>query len=146
MEIDIVITNDRFNEKSYPNGLSFIKLISEDKSLISVIEENPEEIELLTNSKMSNDIESLISKHLTLNSDFALKLNILDSMDCTCLEGKSKLGFVIQNIMIDNYQLILTRKHWREINKLSLFFDAVDYGSIDDFIEYSLKRNKSKKA
>lgn len=60
-------------------------------------------------------------------------------MDCSCLTSKSNLGAILQTIMIDNFQLVLTRKHWKDTSKLTLFFDAVEYGSVDEFIERSLK-------
>ena len=146
MVIDIEITGNRFKNNKNSFGLSFAKLINDDSSLKSIIVENPTEISMLIKNEFSEGLEYIISKHLSIDKDFALKLNLLDSFDCTCLEYKTSLGRVLKDLMIDNYQLVLTRKHWRETNKLILFFYAVEYGSVDDFIENCLKKNKSKKA
>ena len=47
--------------------------------------------------------------------------------------------------MIDNFQLVVTRKHWSDTNKLILYFDAVEFGCVDDFIDKITKNNKSQK-
>lgn len=83
---------------------------------------------------------------LTLEENFALKLNLLDSVDFSCFQQTTSLGSIVKEIMIDNYQLILTRKHWSEINRLKLFFDVVDYGNIDDFIMHAIHRKQSNKS
>jgi hypothetical protein len=145
MEIEIIITGNRYNNDITSFGQSFVTLINDDSSLKSIIEDNPEVIAVLIKKELTDGIESIIPKHLTIDNDFVLKLNILDSIDCTCLQGKSQLGSVLKEIMIDNYQLVLTRKHWRETDKLNLFFDAVEFGGVDDFIRYILKRKKAKK-
>ena len=145
MEIEIIITGNRFNNNTTSFGQSFVTLINNDNSLKSIIDNNPEVIAVLIKNELTDGIESIIPKHVTIDNDFALKLNILDSIDCTCLQGKTQLGSVLKEIMIDNYQLVLTRKHWRETDKLNLFFDAVEFGDVDDFIRYILKRKKTKK-
>ena len=145
MEIEIIITGNRFNNNTTSFGQSFVTLIKNDNSLKSIIDNNPEVIAVLIKNELTEGIESIIPKHVTIENDLGLKLNILDSIDCTCLQVKTQLGSVLKEIMIDNYQLVLTRKHWRETDKLNLFFDAVEFGDVDDFIRYILKRKKTKK-
>lgn len=145
MEIEIIITGNRFNNNTTSFGQSFVTLIKDDNSLKSIIDNNPEVIAELIKNNLNDGIESIIPKHVSIDNDLALKLNILDSIDCSCLHGKTQLGSVLKEIMIDNYQLVLTRKHWRETDKLNLFFDAVEFGGVDDFIRYILKRKKAKK-
>lgn len=145
MEIEIIITGNRYSNNASSFGQSFVSLIKNDNSLKSIIDNNPEVIAVLLKNELSDGIESIIPKHVTINNDLASKLNILDSIDCTCLQGKTQLGSVLKEIMLDNYQLVLTRKHWREANTLNLFFDAVEFGDVDDFIRYILKRKKAKK-
>ena len=111
-----------------------------------MIEENPNEIATLIKYEFNEGIEQIIPNHLTINKDLALRLSLLDSLDCSCLETKSTLGEVLKNIMIDNFQLVVTRKHWSDTNKLILYFDAVEFGCVDDFIDKRTKNNKSQKA
>ena len=145
MQIEIIITGNRYKNDVTSFGQSFVTLIKDDSSLKSIIDNNPEVIAELIKNDLNDGIESIIPKHLSIDNDFALKLNILDSSDCTWVKGKTQLGSVLKEIMIDNYQLVLTRKHWRETDKLNLFFDAVEFGGVDDFIRYILKRKKAKK-
>ena len=79
---------------------------------------------------------------LTLDEEFALRLNLLDSINCSCLQEKTQLGKLVKEIMIDKYQLILTRKHWIETNHLMLYFEAVDYGNVYDFLDKTLSNTK----
>ena len=145
MKIEILITEDRYNNNSGSFGSSFAKLINNESSLKNLIEENPNEIETLIKYEFNEGIEQIIPNHLTINKDLALRLSLLDSLDCSCLETKSTLGEVLKNIMIDNFQLVVTRKHWSDTNKLILFFDAVEFGCVDEFIENRSKTNISQK-
>lgn len=142
MDINIFITADKFNNNN-SFSQSFLKLIKDDDNLKSIMEEHPETIASLIKCGIEDGIESILPKHLSIDTEFGLRLNILDSIDCSCLNSKSNLGSVLKNIMIDNFQLVLTRKHWLETSKLTLFFDAVEYGCVDEFIEQS-KVNLSK--
>ena len=146
MEIEILITEDRYNNNTSSFGSSFAKLINNESSLKNLIEENPNEIETIIKYEFNEGIEQIIPIHLTINKDLALRLSLLDSLDCSCLETKSTLGEVLKNIMIDNFQLVVTRKHWSDTNKLILYFDAVEFGCVDDFIDKRTKNNKSQKA
>ena len=145
MEIEILITEDRYNNNTGSFGSCFAKLINNESSLKKLIEENPNEIETIINNEFKEDMELVIPNHLTINKDLALRLSLLDSLDCSCLEAKSTLGEVLKNIMIDNFQLVVTRKHWSDTNKLILYFDAVEFGCVDDFIDKRTKNNKSQK-
>lgn len=133
MDINIFITADKYNNNSFSQ--SFLKLIEDDNNLKSTIEEHPDAIATLIKCGIEDGIESILPKHLHIDPEFGLRLNILDSIDCSCLNSKSNLGSVLKSIMIDNFQLVLTRKHWLETSKLTLFFDAVEYGLVDEFIE-----------
>ena len=146
MKIEILITEDRYNNNTSSFGSSFAKLINNESNLKSLIEENPNEIATLIKYEFNEGIEQIIPNHLTINKDLALRLSLLDSLDCSCLETKSTLGEVLKNIMIDNFQLVVTRKHWSDTNKLILYFDAVEFGCVDDFIDKRTKNNKSQKA
>ena len=146
MKIEILITQDRYSKNPNSFGSSFVNLINNEYSLKKVIEDNPNEIETIINKEFKEDMELVIPNHLTINEDLALRLSLLDSLDCSCLEAKSTLGEVLKNIMIDNFQLVLTRKHWHEADNLLLYFDAVEFGCVDDFIDKRTKNNKSQKA
>lgn len=145
MEIEVIITGNRYNNDATSFGQSFVTLIKNDSSLKSIIDDNPEVIAVLIKNEHTDGIENIIPKHISIENDLGLKLNILDSIDCSCLHSKTSIGSVLKEIMIDNYQLVLTRKHWRETDKLNLFFEAVEFGGVDDFIRYILKRKKAKK-
>lgn len=138
MVIEIVITSYTFSGKVTNFGDSIIEIVNQsyyaDKNT-KIVRENREEIAIIqTSNKGCRLLENLILKHLTLDPEFALKLNLLDSINCDCLKDKTSIGKVLKDIMIDNYQLILTRKHWSLTNHLVLFFDAVDYNEADEFI------------
>lgn len=138
INIEIVITADKY-DKNNNFSQSFQKLINEDANLKSLIEDQPEAIATLIKNGIEDGLEIILPKHLSIDSEFALRLNLFDSLDCSCLTSKSDIGAILQTIMIDNFQLVLTRKHWKDTTKLTLFFDAVEYGSVDEFIERSLK-------
>jgi chaperonin GroEL (HSP60 family) len=138
INIEIVITADKYDQKNNFSQ-SFLKLINDDANLKSLIEDQPEAIASLIKNGIEDGLEIILPKHLSIDSEFALRLNLFDSMDCSCLTSKSDIGAILQTIMIDNFQLVLTRKHWKDTSKLLLFFDAVEYGLVDEFIERSLK-------
>jgi hypothetical protein len=138
INIEIVITADKY-DKNNNFSQSFLKLINEDANLKSLMEDQPEAIATLIKNGIEDGLEIIIPNHLSIDSEFALRLNLFDSLDCSCLTPKNNIGAILQTIMIDNFQLVLTRKHWKDTSKLTLFFDAVEYGSVDEFIERSLK-------
>lgn len=146
MKIEILITENRFNKSSNPFRLSFTTLFREDSDIKKMIEENSNDIDTLIKHDFVEDMEIIISKHLSIDSTFGSSLNILDSLNCACLAAKTPLGETIKKIMNDNYQLVLTRKHWFETDELTLMFDAIEYGEVDEFILIMLKRKKNKKA
>ena len=146
MEIEILITQDRYSNNPSSFGSSFAKLINNESNLKSLMQENPNEIATLIKYEFNEGIEQIIPNHLTINKDLALRLSLLDSLDCSCLEAKTNLGEVLKKILIDNFQLVVTRKHWSDTNKLIFFFDAVEFGCVDDFIDKRTKNNKSQKA
>ena len=139
MEIEIVITANKY-DKNNNFSKSFLKLINDDSNLKSLIVEQPEAIASLIKNGLEDGIEQILPNHLSIDSDFGLRLNFLDSIDCSCLTPKSNIGAVIKTIMIDNFQLVVSRKHWKDTSKLILFLDAVEYGLVDEFIERSLKQ------
>ena len=145
MKIEILITENRFNKCSNPFRSSFTTLIQEDSDIKKMIEENSNDFETLVKHDFVEDMEIIIPKHLSINSTFGSSLNILDSLNFACLTAKTPLGETIKKIMNDNYQLVLTRKHWFATDELTLMFDAVEYGDVDEFILNMLKRKKSKK-
>jgi len=136
MDVNIFITADKYNNNN-SFSQSFLKLIEDDNNLKSTIDEHPEAIATLIKWGIDDGIESILPKHLSLDPEFGLRLNIYDSIDCSCLNSKSDLGTVLKSIMIDNFQLVLTIKHWSETSNLTLYFDAVEYGLVDEFIEQS---------
>ena len=136
MDVNIFITADKYNNNN-SFSQTFLKLIEDDNNLKSTIDEHPEAIATLIKWGIDDGIESILPKHLSLDPEFGLRLNIYDSIDCSCLNSKSDLGTVLKSIMIDNFQLVLTRKHWSETSNLTLYFDAVEYGLVDEFIEQS---------
>lgn len=138
MDIEIVITASKY-DKSNNLSKSFLKLINDDSNLKSLIEDQPEAIASLIKNGLEDGIELILPSHLSIDSEFGLRLNFLDSIDCSCLTPKSNIGTVIKTIMIDNFQLVVSRKHWNDTSKLIIFFDAVEYGLVDEFIERSIK-------
>jgi hypothetical protein len=146
MKIEILITENRFNKSKSAFRSSFTTLIQEDSDIKKMIEENSNDIVTLIKNDFVEGMEIIIPKHLSIDSTFGSSLNILDSLNCACLTAKTPLGESIKKIMNDNFQLVLTRKHWFETDKLTLMFDAVEYGEVDEFILKMLKRKKTKKA
>lgn len=98
-----------------------------------------DEIEDIKHICKTDAIEHVIGKHLTLDVDFALKLNLLDSVHCSCLEPMSKLGEALKELMIDEYELILNERTWLETDKLFLYFEVVDCGSRAAYIARFMK-------
>lgn len=146
MKIEILITENRFNKSRKSFRSSFTSLIQEDSDIKKMIEENSNEIATLIKYDFVEGMENIIPKHLSIDSTFGFSLNILDSLNCACLTAKTPLGETIKKIMSDNFQLVLTRKHWFDTNELTLMFDAIEYGEVDEYILKMLKRKKTKKA
>ena len=146
MKIKILITENRFNKSRNSFRSSFTSLIQEDSDIKKMIEENSNDIATLIKYDFVEGMENIIPKHLSIDSAFGLSLNILESLNCACLTAKTPLGETIKKIMNDNFQLVLTRKHWFDTDELTLMFDAVEYGEVDEFILNMLKRKKTKKA
>ena len=142
MKIEIFITGNKHLHVKGGFGQSFINLLNNDSSCVDIINQQPKEAEILLQKGLNRGIDELIPSILTLDEEFALRLNLLDSINCSCLQEKTQLGKLVKEIMIDKYQLILTRKHWIETNHLMLYFEAVDYGNVYDFLDKTLSNTK----
>lgn len=138
MKIEIFITGNKHLHIKGGFEQSFINLLNNDSRSVALINQHPKEAEILLQKGLNRGIEEIVPSIITLDENFALRLNLLDSIDCSCLQDKTQLGKLVKEIMIDKYQLILTRKHWIETNHLMLYFEAVDYGNVVDFLDKAL--------
>lgn len=138
MKIEIFITGNKHLHIKGGFEQSFINLLNNDSRSVALINQHPKEAEILLQKGLNRGIEEIVPSIITLDENFALRLNLLDSIDCSCLQDKTQLGKLVKEIMIDKYQLILTRKHWIETNHLMLYFEAVDYGNAVDFLDKAL--------
>ena len=91
------------------------------------------------------EIENEHGYHLTLETEFALQLQFLDVIHCSCLKPLSKFGEALKELMIDEYQLVLKERSWIETDKLSLSFEVIDYAASYEFIESFLKGKSHKR-
>lgn len=142
MKIEIFITGNKHLHIKGGFVQSFMNLLNNDSNTKTFINQQPKEAEILLQKGLNTGMEELIPNILTLDEEFALRLNLLDSINCSCLQEKTQLGKLVKEIMIDKYQLILTRKHWIETNHLMLYFEAVDYGNVYDFLDKTLSNTK----
>lgn len=141
MKIEIFINGDKFICPTNNFSESFLNIIrkSVDNKLYSTLHKTKaNEIKILAEICQKDQLVYDIDKHLTLEDDFANKLMRLDIVYCSCLQPKTAIGEVIKELMIDNYQLILTNRNWLETDFLKLYFELVDFGETDSFINGSL--------
>ncbi|MBF2707744.1 hypothetical protein [Flavobacterium soyangense] len=97
------------------------------------------EIEIIKKICHKDSLMHSIEKHITLDTEFANKLIIQDTINCSCLKSITTVGEVLKDLMIDNYQLVLTNRTWAEVNHLVLFFEAVNYGEANSFVKKSIR-------
>ncbi len=76
----------------------------------------------------------IIQNHLTLDSDFALRLVSHVIVNSPCLKPMTEIGKVIKELMVGYYQLVLTYREWQETDSLKLYFEVVENGDGIDYI------------
>lgn len=137
MKIDLFINGEKYLNQVDTFSESFLKNIDQSISF----NQNPElhqtkasAITILTEICKKDNLVHLMDKHITLDLDFANALRLFDTVHCSCLKPKTELGEVIRELMIDNYELVLTGRTWMETNHLSLSFEALDYGEANFFL------------
>lgn len=148
MQVDIFFNGSKFLHNSTYFSESLLKIINELHQYDFVkkrFEGMLDEIELIKDLCIKGEIEIKHEYHLTLETEFALQLQLLDVIHCTCLKPLSKLGVALKELMIDEYQLVLRKRSWSETDKLTLWFEAVDYAVSDEFIESFMKGKSHKK-
>jgi hypothetical protein len=57
-----------------------------------------------------------------------MKLQVFDIVYCPCLHPIITIGSVVRELMIDNFQLVLTNRNWLKTDHLKLYFELVDCG------------------
>ncbi|MFV5703335.1 hypothetical protein ACM55F_15815 [Flavobacterium sp. XS2P12] len=142
MKIEIFINGYKYLRPSNNFSQSFLKIIdttSLKKENFELYKTKSDEIKNLTVICLKDDLVFIIHKHLTLELDFAMKINAYDIVYCSCLKPLTERGEVIKELMIDNYQLILTNRNWLETDYLKLYFELVDYGEADNRLINALK-------
>ena len=142
MKIEIFIYGDKYLyrcDNINESFLNVIKYTSSQKEYRQLHKTNPEEIKILKEACLKDNLVETLHKHLTLEVDFAMKLNAFDIVYCPCLHPLTELGKVIKELMIDNYQIILTNRNWIETDHLRLHFELVDYGEADIFLINALR-------
>lgn len=142
MKIEIFIYGDKYlyhSDSINESFLNVIKSTSTQKGYIEIHKTNPNEIKTLTEACLKDNLVETLRKHLTLEVDFAMKLNAFDIVYCPCLHPLTDLGKVIKELMIDNYQIILTNRNWIDTDHLRLHFELVDYGEADIFLINALR-------
>lgn len=145
MKTEIFINGFKYLRPSKNFSQSFLKIIdttSLKKEYFELYKTQSDEIKILTKVCLNDDLVFIIHKHLTLKVDFAMKLCPYDIVYCSCLEPLTERGGVIKELMIDNYQLILTTRNWIETDYLKLYFELVDYGEADERLINALRRKK----
>jgi hypothetical protein len=143
MRIEILINGYKYLRPSNNFSQSFLKIInttSLSKDYRELHKTKAEEIKILTEACQKDDLVFIIENHLTLDIDFALKLCPYDIIYCSCLAPLTDRGMVIKELMIDNYQLILTNRNWIETDYLKLYFELVDFGEADERLINALRR------
>ena len=142
MKIEIFIYGDKYlygSDSINESFLNIIKSTSSQKEYLELHKTQPEEIKTLTEACLNDNLVDILSKHLTLEVDFALQLKIFDIVYCPCLHPLTALGKVIKELMIDNYQIILTNRNWLETNHLKLHFELVDFAEADILLINALR-------
>lgn len=143
MQIEIYINGCKYLRPSNNFSQSFLKIIettSLKKEYVELYKTKADEIKNLTAICLEDDLVFIIHKHLTLELDFAMKLYPYDIVYCSCLKPLTERGEVIKELMIDNYQLILTNRNWLETDNLKLYFELVDYGEADERLINALRQ------
>lgn len=143
MKIEIFIYGHKYLYRSDSINESFLNVIkstSSQKEYLELFKTKAAEIKTLTEACLKDNLVETLRKHLTLEVDFAMKLNTFDIVYCPCLQPLTELGKVIKELMIDNYQIILTNRNWLETDHLRLHFELVDYGEADIFLINALRK------
>ncbi|UFH45381.1 hypothetical protein LNP27_09565 [Flavobacterium galactosidilyticum] len=143
MRVEIFINGYKYLRPSKNFSQSFLKIIdlaSLMKEYFDLYKTKADEIKILKEVCLNDDLVFIIHKHLTLEIDFAMNLCPYDIVYCSCLQPLTERGEVIKELMIDNYQLILTNRNWLETNFLKLYFELVDYGEADERLINALRR------
>lgn len=143
MKIEINIYGDTFLYNSDGIDESFLNIIkstSFKKEFVALHKTNALEIKTITEACLKINVVEILRKHLTLEEDFAMKLNTFDIVYCSCLQPITELGKVIKELMINKYQLVLTNRNWLETNHLKLYFELVDAGEADIFLINALQK------
>lgn len=143
MEVNLFFCGDEFLHDGDDFSKSLYKKINglyEFDSDKKRFEGTFDEIESIKEWCKNGEIENSHGNHLTLETEFALQLQLLDVIHCSCLKPLSTIGEALKDLMIDEYQLVLIERSWIETDKLSLSFEAVDYGTAHNFIEYFFKK------
>ena len=94
MKIEIFINGDNYLNQSDSINESFLNVIkstSRQKGYIEIHKTNPTEIKTLTEACLNDDLVETLRKHLTLEIDFAIKLNAFDIVYCPCLHPLTEI-------------------------------------------------------
>jgi hypothetical protein len=143
MKIEIFIYGDKYLyycDSISESFLNIIKSTSSQKEYFELHKTKPEEIKFLKEACLKDNLVETLGKHLTLELDFAMKLNAFDIVYCHCIHPLTELGKVIKELMIDNYQIILTNRNWITPDHLRLHFELVDQGEADIFLINALRK------
>lgn len=142
MRIEIYINGDKYLYHADSFSESFLNIIDKTslrEEYFELHKTKAEEIKLLSEVCQKDNLVFIIDKHLTFDIDFALNLKIFDIVSCPCMLPITNIGNVIRELMIDNYQLILTSRNWLETDYLKLYFEVVDCGEADLYVINTLR-------
>ena len=142
MKIELYIDGGDFLPKGRNFNDSILKSLTETtkyKLPQELINEKAEEIENIKKICQDDFLMHNIEKHLTLEEDFANKIVMLDILYCNCLKTKTKVGEVLKELLINNYQLVLTNRCWVNVDHLVLYFEIVTYGEANIFVKKSIR-------
>ncbi len=92
------------------------------------------ELKIITDVCLKEELVCIIQNHLTLDSDFALRLVSHVIVNSPCLKPMTEIGKVIKELMVGYYQLVLTYREWQETDSLKLYFEVVENGDGIDYI------------
>jgi len=92
------------------------------------------ELKIITDVCLKEELVCIIQNHLTLDSDFALRLVSYDIVHCQCLKPTTEIGKIIKELMVGYYELVLTYREWHETDSLKLYFEVVENGDGIDYI------------
>jgi hypothetical protein len=92
------------------------------------------ELKIITDVCLKEELACIIQNHLTLDSDFALRLVSHDILNSQCLKPTTEIGKVRKELTVDYYQLVLTYRKWQETDSLKLYFEVVESGDGIDYI------------